>query len=458
MLTTRESSEGRKVDLAELVESGAVDTMIVAFPDHLGRLMGKRLSAGYYLDRVARSGVHACNYLLASDMELNPLAGFRLASWEQGYGDFKLKPDPSTVRVTPWLDGTACVLCDIFAEDGRPVEESPRRMLRRQIEEAEAMGFVPEAASELEFFLFKDGYEDLASNGYRFMKPTTDYIIDYYILGTTADEALLRQIRNEMNTAGIMVEGSKGEWGKGQHEVNLAHCGVLEMADRHVLFKEGVKLLAARHSVSATFMAKVHPSMAGSSCHLHTNLKHMDGSNAFWDQEKDEPSEIFRWFLAGCMEYARHLSLFFAPTVNSYKRYQAISFAPVSVAWGPDNRTCGFRTVGKGSSFRIENRIPGADVNPYLAFAATLAAGLAGIRKKLDLRPPTPGNAYTTEGVERVPSTFVGAIGALSEGSMAKEVFGAECVEHYLHMACLEQAALDCHVTDWELARYFQRI
>ena len=446
------------LDLGPLVEDGSIDTVIVAFPDHYGRLMGKRVPADYFLEQILDSEIHACDYLLTSDMELEPLPGFDFSSWDSGYGDMVMKPDPATMRLVPWLEGSALVLCNLLHEDGKPVEQSPRRILERQIEACRQQGFFPKTASELEFYLFQRTPQELAESDYRDLTPTTPYLIDYHILGTSKDEDFLRQVRNLMPRASIPIESSKGEWGRGQHEVNLRYADALEMADRHVVFKEGVKLLASQHNVSATFMAKVSHLMAGSSCHIHTSLHAADGRNLFWDPEEDQPSDTFRSFLAGCMKHACPLSLFFAPTVNSYKRYRSSSFAPVSVAWDTDNRTCGFRVVGHGKSQRIENRIPGADVNPYLAFAATLAAGLDGINRKMELVEPVRGNAYTTEGVERVPTSMADATRALSESTLAKEAFGQDIVGHYKLLAELELATLENMVSDAELRRYFERI
>jgi glutamine synthetase len=445
-------------DLRAWVEAGTVDTVIAAFPDHYGRLMGKRIPAGYFLEEVAGTGAHACDYLLTCDMELEPLPGFAHASWDSGYGDMVLRPDPDTLRLVPWHPGSALVICDLHHEDGRPVEVSPRRILKRQISECQRRGLSPMMASELEFYLFRGTSQEITAGGFRAMQPTTDYLIDYHILGTSVDEELLRRVRNLMPQAGIPVESSKGEWGRGQHEVNLRFSDALEMADRHVVFKEGVKLLAGQHGSAATFMAKVSHQAAGSSCHIHVSLRDLEGQNAFWDPDRQQPSDAFGAFLAGGIHHARHLALLFAPTVNSYKRYRSSSFAPVSLAWDHDNRTCGFRVVGHGASLRVENRIPGADVNPYLAFAATLAAGLSGMDKQMKPPDPVQGNAYRTPGVERVPASLPEAIRELAAGELAREALGAAVVDHYLRLAELEQAALDNQVSDCELRRYFERI
>jgi glutamine synthetase len=445
-------------DLSRLVDEGKLDTVIAAFPDHYGRLMGKRIPADYFIENVMQAGIHACDYLLTCDMEMEPLPGFAFSSWDQGYGDMQLKPDPASLRLLPWLPGSALVLCDLFTGKGDPVEISPRRILQRQIGACHQRGLFPIMASELEFYLFEGSAAELAGRGFREIVPTTSYLIDYDILGTTRDEDFLKDVRTMMPQAGIPVEGSKGEWGRGQHEVNLRYCGALEMADRHVIFKQGVKLLAGKHGRTVTFMSKVSHLAAGSSCHIHTSLKDSSGQNAFWDNQAGQTSPLFGSFLAGCMRHAGHFSIFFAPTVNSYKRYRSSSFAPVSIAWDNDNRTCGFRVVGSGQSARIENRIPGADVNPYLAFAATLAAGLDGIERKLDLPAPVSGNAYQTAGVARVPATLPDATRSLSTGILATEAFGREVVEHFRHLAEMEQAAIDNQVSDSELRRYLERI
>lgn len=443
--------------LEKQVEAGTIDTLVVAFPDPYGRLLGKRVPAHFFLEHIAQGELHACDYLLTADMELNPLPGFAFTSWDSGYGDMVMKPDLATLRLTPWLPGSALVLCDLEHEGGGPLQFAPRQVLKGQLERIAAAGFVPQMASELEFYTFKGDYAAIAEKLFTQLEPTTRYIIDYHILGTTADEDFLRQVRIQMPLADIPIESSKGEWGRGQHEINVEYADALTVADRHVIFKEGVKLLAQQHGVSATFMAKVDHEMAGSSCHIHTSLLDGNGKNAFWDEQTLGPSVTFRHFLAGCMHNARHLSWFFAPLINSYKRYQATSFAPVSVAWDDDNRTCGFRVVGHGQSLRIENRIPGADVNPYLALAATLAAGLDGIERQLEPPPATKANAYETEGVERVPATLMEAIATLAEGGLAKAVFGEDVWAHYLHFAKCEQAAFDRQVTDFERTRYFER-
>ena len=446
------------LDLEALVEDGKIDTVIAVFPDHIGRLMGKRLRAEFFLEAVCDKVMHACNYLLTADLELEPLPGFSLASWDQGYGDFAMRPDPSTLRLVPWSPGSALVICDLLHEDGSPVEESPRQILKRQIEACAELGLTPMMASELELYLFKGTAETLAEGGFRDLVPTTPYLIDYHILGTQRDEPYLREVRAAMAQARIEVEGSKGEWGKGQHEINLRYCDALEMADRHVVFKEGAKILARQYGLSASFMAKVNHAMAGSSCHIHTSLVNRNGRNVFWDEATEGASDTFRHFLAGCLKHARDVTLLYAPNVNSYKRYQASSFAPKNLAWADDNRTCGFRVIGGGSSYRIENRIPGADVNPYLAFAATLASGLDGLSQELELQPPASGNAYQDVVTEQVPTTLIRATEAFAASSFAREAFGPKVASHYARLARREQAIFDATVTDLEVSRYFERI
>ncbi len=452
------SAKKLPIDLEALVQNGKVDTVITAFVDPYGRLMGKRSPARYFLEQLQTGKIHACDYLLTCDMELEPLPGFEFSSWDSGYGDMAMQPDLSTLCQIPWMPATALVLCDLFRTDGSPAEPSPRRILQRQLAACKELGFVPQMASELEFFLFQGNYQEQAERGFAKLQPTTSYLIDYHILGTSKDEELLRDIRNLMPLAGIPVESSKGEWGRGQHEVNLVYTDALTMADKHVIFKDGVKLLAEKHGRSATFMAKVAHEMAGSSCHIHLSLQDLDGHNLFWDPQNEQPSALFESFLAGCMHHAAHLSIFFAPQVNSYKRYRAASFAPTAIAWDTDNRTCGFRVVGHGASLRIENRMPGADVNPYLAFAATLAAGLDGVAQKRPLAERVVGNAYQTEGVEKAPSTLYQALQCLSAGTLAQEAFGADVVAHYRKLAENEQAFFDNIVTNAERARYFERI
>jgi glutamine synthetase len=436
--------------LAELHADESLDTVVVAFTDMQGRLMGKRLHRDFFLDGIWEHGAEGCNYLLALEMEMDPVPGYEIASWERGYGDFALQPDLDTLRRIPWLEATALVLCDVAWHDGSPVGPSPRQVLRRQIERAEKLGLEPMFGSELEFFLFRESYAEAHTKHYRELTPSVPYILDYHVLATSYDEPLLRQIRNAMKGAGLRVESSKGEAGPGQHEINFRFGEALATADGHALYKNGAKEIAHQAGCSITFMAKPDHAQVGSSCHIHASLW-QGGENAFAGE-----SESFRRFLAGQIACAGELALFFAPTVNSYKRYAAGSWAPTTLAWGYDNRTCGFRVVGHGKGARIESRLPGADVNPYLAFAATLAAGLHGIEQGLEPPVAFEGNAYESE-VDRFPSTLRDAIAELERGSVARGAFGDEVVDHYLNYARTEQRLFDQVVTCYERERLFER-
>ncbi len=445
--------------LLQKIRRGEVDTVLAVFPDMLGRLLGKRLTGRFFADEAARHGLHACAYLLTVDMEMEPVQGYELTSWEKGYGDFRMAPDFGTLRLVPWLAGTAIVLCDLVGEDGKPIEVSPRRILRRQIEKAAAAGFQFQVGSELELYLFKDGYDAARAKGYHGLEPAGAYIEDYHILQGTKEEFVVREIRNQMEQAGIPVEGSKGEWGRGQQEINLRHAEPLEMADRHALYKHGAKEIAWQKGAAVTYMAKVDESSAGSSFHLHLSL--WDKSlrrNLFWDEAAGKRSGLFGSALAGWMALSRELSLFFAPTVNSYKRYRAASFAPTGIAWGEDNRTCGFRALGEGGSCRIENRIPGADANPYLAFAASIAACLHGIERRLKPRAEFHGNAYAAADIPRVPESLGQALEAWERSSAAKSLFGSDVHRHYHHAGKAELESFERAVTCWERSRYFERI
>jgi len=437
-------------ELREQVERGEIDTVVAAFTDMQGRLLGKREHAEFFLEESAQHGVEGCNYLLALDMEMDPQAGYAMASWEQGYGDFVLTPDLSTLRRTPWLQGTALVLCDVGWGDGSPVVASPRQVLRAQVERARALGYEPMMGTELEFYLLKESYEEAHAKHYRDLTPSVPYILDYHILATTFDEPLIRQIRLAMAGAGIRIESSKGEAWPGQQEINLRYADALTMADNHTVYKNGAKEIAHQNGCSITFMAKPDHSWIGSSCHIHSSLW-QDGANAF-----DGESELFRRYLAGWIACLRELALFLAPTINSYKRFTAGSWAPTTLAWGHDNRTCGFRIVGHGPSQRIETRIPGGDVNPYLALAALIAAGLYGIEQELELPEPLEGNAYESQ-AERFPHALREAVDALEHGTMARAALGDEVVDHYLNYGRVEQRLFDEAVTCWERERLFER-
>src|SRR3954471_19364676 len=375
------------------IKRGDIDTVVVAFPDVFGRLVGKRFTAPYFLEHVAKGGTHACNYLLTVDIEMEPMSGFRLANWEKGFGDFEMRPDLGTLRLLPWQEAAALVICDFHHHDGEIVDESPRAVLRRQLDSLSRQKLACNIASELEFFLFNSSYHEAFAANYRDLPASSDYRVDYQIMQPTRDEPLFRAIRNMMGEAGVPVESSKGEWGRGQHEINFPYSDPMSIADMHTLFKQGVKEIAAQQNRSVTFMAKPSMTEPGSSCHIHCSLWKAN-TNAFWDPKTASGSKLFRQFLGGLIKYSRDFAYFFAPTINAYKRYQPGSWAPTKMAWALDNRTVGFRVVGEGSSFRIENRMPGADANPYLAFAATIAAGLAGLEEKLDCGEVYRGNAY----------------------------------------------------------------
>jgi glutamine synthetase len=420
--------------------------------------MGKRVVGRYFLDHVLHEGVHACIYLFTVDMEMEPLPGFKLTSWERGYGDMKLVPDLATWRVLPWLPKTALVFCDVYTEEGEPIEEAPRWVLRRQLDRAAAAGYRVKTASELELYLFRESFDEARAKRYHGLTPVSNYLEDYHILQTSKEEPLVRAIRNGMEAARVPVEFSKGEWGRGQEEINLRYADALEMADRHVLYKHGVKEIAWQQGCSVTFMAKYDMGAAGSSFHLHSSVWDKAGRRNVFAAKDRAGTPIFQQWLAGQMAMARDFAYFYAPTVNAYKRYQAGSFAPTRIAWGWDNRTCGFRICGAGGGFRVENRIPGADANPYLAFAATIAAGLHGVHKGLRPPPMYEGNAYEDAALPQVPKTLRDALAALEASEIARATLGPRVVEHYLQHGRLEQQAYDQSVTDWELIRHFERI
>jgi glutamine synthetase len=450
------------LDLAQLealVRGDEIDTVLTVFADVQGRLMGKRVVGRHFLDHVAGDGVHACAYLLTVDVDMEPLPGYRFASWATGYQDMKAVPDLSTIRRIPWLPKTALVFCDLFTEEGEPIEVSPRRILQRQVERAAKAGYRVLVASELELYLFKESFAEARAKRYHGLTPVSQYLEDYHILQTTKEEGVVRAIRNGMEGAAVPVEFSKGEWGCGQEEINLRYAEPVEMGDRHTLYKHGAKEIAHLQGSSLTFMAKYDMGAAGSSCHVHSSLWDRTGKRSlFHEKGKRFGSALFGHWLAGQMAMARELAYFYAPYVNSYKRYQSGSFAPTRIVAGWDNRTCGFRLCGEGPAFRVENRIPGADANPYLAFAATIAAGLHGIQKKLPAPRIYEGNAYEDPKLAQVPKTLREAIAALEGSRVAREAFGDEVVEHYLHTARLEQQAFDQVVTDWELMRNFERL
>ena len=438
-------------ELRAQVEDGSVDTVVLAMTDMQGRLQGKRLDAHHFLDGVVEHGAEACNYLLAVDVEMTPAAGFAMSSWERGYGDFVLVPDLATLRPATWLEGTVILLADVQWADGSDVVASPRQVLRKQLARLAERGWEAQAATELEFLVFRDTYEQAWDARYVGLTPANRYNVDYSIVGTTRVEPLLRRIRTTMAGAGLVVEDAKGECNLGQHEINFKYAEALTTADQHAIYKTAAKEIAAELGMAVTFMAK-YDEREGSSCHVHLSLRDDAGAPLFADQP-----ELFDAFLAGQLAHARELTLLFAPNVNSYKRFANASFAPTAVAWGHDNRTCGFRVVGHGPGKRVECRIPGADVNPYLALSAVIAAGLAGIDAGLELEPAVDGNAYES-GHPRVPATLAEAHALFADSALARSAFGDEVVDHYANAARVELAAFGAAVTDWERVRGFERL
>lgn len=448
-------------ELRERVARGAIETVIVGFTDHYGRLMGKRYAAEMFVEHTAAHGTHGCNYLLTTDMEMEPVAGYRFASWEGGYGDVHLVPDLSTLVVATWLEHTALVMCDVEAGDGRTrVSVAPRSILRRQIDEARALGFTAIGASELEYYVFQDSYRHAAEADYRGLRPAGWYLEDYSILQGTRTEAFTAAVRRHLSASGVPVESSKGEWGLGQHELNVRCAEALQMADRHIVFKQCLKEVAEQSGLAVTFMAKYAHDRAGSSCHIHLSLW-QDGRNVFAGDSALGPvrcSDCFRWFLGGWIACAPDMMVLYAPTVNSYKRFVDASWAPTRLAWSYDNRTAGFRVIGEGPSLRIECRIPGADCNPYLAYAASIASGLEGIRNRIEPPAPFSGDMYAARHLPRVARTLREATDRFAASELAHRVFGADVVEHYTQFFRTEEAAFSGAVTDWERRRYFERI
>ncbi|MEE2991273.1 MAG: glutamine synthetase family protein [Planctomycetota bacterium] len=447
--------------LEHLVSAGEVDTVSVVFSDLYGRLMGKRFDARFFLDSVAAQGTHGCDYLLTVDMEMEPVAGYDFANWDKGYGDVHLQPDDNTLRQASWLDRTAIVISDVTDEKThQPVPVAPRSLLGIQLQQASEQGFAAMAASELEYYLFENTYRDAADYNYQGLEPAGWYLEDYHVLQATRQEDFHGTLRRQLAASGIPVESTKGEWGLGQHEINIQYCEVLEMADRHVLLKQMAKEIAQQQDLSVTFMAKYDEQQAGSSCHVHLSLW-KDGSNAFAGSEaigEIECSDVFRWFLGGWIAHAAEFMPFYAPNVNSYKRYQSGSWAPTTLAWSRDNRTAGFRVVGNGDSLRIECRMPGADCNPYLAYTAALASGLDGIANQLDPPSMFEGDAYHAENAATAPADLGEAIELFSESSFVGQALGEEIQQHYSHFFETERAAYQAAVTDWERRRYFERI
>jgi len=445
-------------ELTRLVEAGEIDTVVVGFPDMQGRLMGKRVTGHFFLDSVIEE-THACNYLLAVDMEMEPVPGFKAASWELGYGDFAIRPDLSTLRRTPWLEGTAIVIGDVCDHHGQLLPHAPRSILKKQLARLEERGWTAKLGSELEFYLFDEPYDQAREKDYKKLKHAGWYIEDYHIFQTTKEEGIIRAIRNHMDAIGIPVEVSKGEWGPGQEEINFRYAEALEMADRHVIYKNAAKEIAFLQGKAITFMAKPYYDLAGSSCHIHSSL---------WEAKTDKPlfhdraddlgmSKLFRHYVAGLLTLARDMTFFLAPYINSYKRFQSGTFAPTKAAWSLDNRTAGFRVIGAGPGTRVECRIPGADANPYLAFAAIIAAGLHGIDNELELPKPFQGNMYQAKRIPDVAKTLRDALVGLEKSKVLRAALGDEVVEHYLHAGRWEQFEYDRRVTDWEVIRGFER-
>jgi glutamine synthetase len=441
-------------DLERAVREGKVETVLAVFPDLYGRLVGKRIAARYFLDHVAEHGMHACDYLFTVDMEMDVVEGYEFANWNKGYGDVHCVPNWSTLRLATWLDRSALIVCDVYDESTHDlVAVAPRTMLKKQLSALGEMGYSAKGGSELEYYLFKDSYEEAHTKGYEDLQPFSAYIEDYHMFQGTKEEQINAAVRRHMESSGIPVEFSKGEWGPGQHELNLRYAEVLEMADRQCIYKQAFKEIAWAQQIAVSFMAKWRSDLAGSSMHLHLSL---------WDREDravfgDETSDIFRHFLGGWMHHARTMAPFYAPYPNSYKRYVYQSWAPIRISWSRDNRTAGFRIVGTGKSQRIESRLPGADANPYLAYAAALAAGIDGIRNAIEPPPLFSGDAYQDDSARSVPANLSEATDALERSGMFRQAFGNDVVDHYVHFFRTEQRKYDEAVTSWERARYFER-
>jgi glutamine synthetase len=449
MLTQRE--------LEELIDAGEIDTVIVGFADMQGRLTGKRVSARLFREEVAKHGAECCNYLLAVDVDMNTVSGYAMSSWDTGYGDMVMKPDFSTLRRIPWLPGTALVMADLTWEDGSPVTAAPRSILAKQIARLAERGLVPYVGTELEFMMFDNTYRDAWSLGYRGLTPASDYNVDYAMLASTRLEPVLRDIRLNMDGAGMYSEGVKGECNLGQQEIAFRYDHAQITCDNHTIYKNGAKEIADQHGKSLTFMAKFDE-REGNSCHVHISLRGEDGSAVFADPTAEHGmSTMFRSFIAGQLATLRELTLFYAPNINSYKRFAEGSFAPTAVAWGMDNRTCAVRVVGRGESMRMECRAPGGDVNPYLAVAALIAGGLHGIDEKLELPEPLAGNAYESDAA-RLPTTLAEAAGLFAQSEVARKAFGHIVVAHYLNNARVELETFNSAVTDWERVRGFERL
>jgi glutamine synthetase len=444
-------------DLRAQVAAGQIDTVVLALCDMQGRLQGKRLTATHFLDEVAEHGAEGCNYLLAVDVEMNTVDGYAMSSWESGYGDFALVPDLDTLRLTPWQDATALVMCDLRWPDGSDVVASPRQVLRRQLEALAQHGWRANASTELEFLVFRDSYEDAWRSRYRDLTPSNLYNVDYSLLGASRVEPLIRRIRRTMAGAGLYVENSKGECNLGQHEINFRYTDALRCADEHSIYKNGAKEIAAEEGMSISFMAK-YDAREGSSCHIHFSLSSRDSDPAHPAMVFAQDRAVFDAFLAGQLAGLRELSLLFAPNINSYKRYAEGTFAPTTIAWAPDNRTCALRVVGHGPGLRFENRAGGSDLNPYMALSALIAAGLRGVSEGLELEPALVGNAYAATERPRLPRTLREARDLFDGSTLARGAFGDAVVDHYVHAADVELSAFEAAVTDWEHVRGFERL
>ncbi|MEZ5322605.1 MAG: glutamine synthetase family protein [Microthrixaceae bacterium] len=451
-------------ELTRLHELGEIDTVLVVFPDMQGRLMGKRVVSSFFLDQLPVNGgaIEACDYLLAVDLDMEVLAGFRFTNWETGYGDFVCRPDMSTLCRVPWLDRTALVIGDLVDHHDTPIPVSPREIAQRQIRAAAEIGFTVKVGTELEFFVFRESMDEAADKGFQGLTPGSNHIIDYHILATSSEEDLIRTIRNDMVAAGLPVEYSKGEAGRGQHELNLRYADALRMADNHTIYRNGAKEIAAAAGRALTFMAKYDMDEVGSSCHIHSSLwtgtpGESGDERSAMPAEDGSMSDTFRWWLGGLLDTAADFALCWAPFVNSYKRYQPGSWAPTAIGWGTDNRTLGFRVVGSGQGLRVESRIPGSDCNPYLAIAATIAGGLHGIANRIEPPDPFDGNGYTAD-LPRIPHTLIDAIGRFERSEVALAAFGEDVHFHLLHLARQEWDSFNRHVTDWELRRNFEQL
>jgi glutamine synthetase len=454
-MTTNYTFEDLKKDVAE----GRIDTVLACQVDMQGRLMGKRFQAEFFVESAYKE-THSCNYLLATDMEMETVSGYKATSWEKGYGDYTMKPDLSTLRRTPWLEGTALVLCDMLDHHTHEeVAHSPRAILKKQVKRLEAMGMKPFMATELEFFLFDQSYEAAQASGYRNLKLASGYNEDYHIFQTTKEEGVMRAIRKGLQGAGIPVENSKGEASAGQEEINVRYADALTMADRHVIIKNGCKEIAWSQGKAITFLAKWHYTAAGSSSHIHQSLWSLDGKPLFFDDKGQYGmSELMKHYMAGLLSHASEITYFLAPYINSYKRFMAGTFAPTKAIWSKDNRTAGYRLCGEETkAIRVECRVGGSDLNPYLAMAALIAAGIDGIEKKLVLEAAFTGDAYGATDVREIPRTLRAATEELTKSTMLREAFGDDVIDHYVRAAEWEQEEYDRRITDWEVARGFER-